>query len=169
MNIQEHKNKIRSLSVCSLPVMLAVAGWSASTSQASGPGDINTAQTHCESVPVAVSAAVKGERYFDVAAQSGADWLCISPDKEYFWVAQGADSSISIYRFTNDAGNFELVERTNGSEFDDLLTDAGAGGIPDLVLSDDGEYLHQVFVETGTVGVYEIENGSLTLVDVLAA
>ena len=120
-------------------------------------------------MPVAVSAAVKGERYFDVAAQSGADWLCISPDKEYFWVAQGADSSISIYRFTNDAGNFELVERTNGSEFDDLLTDAGAGGIPDLVLSDDGEYLHQVFVETGTVGVYEIENGSLTLVDVLAA
>jgi len=165
MNIQEHKNKIRSLSACSIPVMLAVAGWSA----ASGPAVVYTAQTHCESVPVAANGSTQTDNFVHVTVQSNADWLCISPDKDYFWVSRGADASISIYRFTDEAGNFELIEHTDATEFSGLLAGANAEGNIDLELSDDGEYLHQVFAETGVVGVYEIGKGSLSLVEVLVA
>ena len=39
----------------------------------------------------------------------------------------------------------------------------------DLQVSDDGQYLYQAFGETGAVGVYEIDGGSLTLVEVMTA
>ena len=167
MNIQEHKNTVKSLSVCSIPVMLAVAGWSAGSSPSAAP--VTTAQTHCESVPAAAKSTSATERYIDVAAQRNASWFCLSPDKEYFWVAKGADATISIYRFVDDAGNFELVEQTNPADYDDLMVSVTPGESVDLQISDDGEYLHQVFVETGKVGVYEIEDGSLSLVEVLVA
>lgn len=102
--------------------------------------------------------------------QRTACWIVMSPDGEYFWVSNALDSSISTYRFTDSSGNVELVDEVAAFGVQPTSTDpatafATTDGWIDLDISDDGNYIYQLFGLSGAVGVYAVNGGSLTLVD----
>jgi len=102
--------------------------------------------------------------------QRTACWIVMSPDGEYFWVSNALDSSISTYRFTDSSGNVELVEEVAAfgaqpTSSDPATAFATTDGWIDLDISDDGNYIYQLFGLSGAVGVYQVNGGSLTLVD----
>ena len=102
--------------------------------------------------------------------QRTACWIVMSPDGEYFWVSNALDSSISTYRFTDSSGNVELVEEvaafgTQPTSTDPATAFATTDGWIDLDISDDGNFIYQLFGLSGAVGVYAVNGGSLTLVD----
>lgn len=104
--------------------------------------------------------------------QRTACWIVMSPDGEYFWVSNALDASISTYRFTDDSGNVELVEElaaigTQPTSPDPATAFATTDGFIDLDISDDGDYIYQLFGLSGAVGVYAVDGGSLTLVETI--
>ena len=104
-----------------------------------------------------------------VVGQRTACWIVVSPDGEYFWVANALDASISSYRFTDDTGNVELVEElaaigTQPTSPDPAVAFATTDGFIDLDITDDGKYIYQMFGLAGTVGVYAVDGGNLSLV-----
>lgn len=167
MTKQDYKNQILSLSACSIPVMLAVAGWSAATHAADSHG----IQSYSDGAFVRQSTDTEAMAHQGKTVQSDANWICMSPDNQHFWVSKGQDTAISTYRFTDSSGNYELLEEIN--DLDALTVESGfsatAGDWIDLELSDDGQFLYQLFGESGKMGVYEVDGGSLTLVEALSA
>lgn len=102
--------------------------------------------------------------------QRTACWIVMSPDGEYFWVSNALDASISSYRFTDDSGNIELVQElaaigNQPTSPDPAVAFATSDGWIDLDISDDGEYIYQLFGLTGEIGVYAVDGGNLTLVE----
>ena len=100
--------------------------------------------------------------------QRTACWIVVSPDGEFFWASNALDASISSYRFTNDTGNIELIQEL--ATFGNQPTSpdpAVAFGTTDswvnLEVSDDGQYLYQLFGLAGAVGVYDVDGCNLTL------
>lgn len=105
--------------------------------------------------------------------QRTACWIVFSPDGEYFWVSNALDASISSYRFTDASGNVELLEVLAATGVQPTSTDpatafATTDGFIDLDITDDGEYLYQLYGLSGQVGVYAVDGGSLTLVEVVS-
>jgi len=105
--------------------------------------------------------------------QRTACWIVLSPDGEYFWVSNALDASISSYRFTDDSGNIELVQELAAIGNQPTSTDPATAfgttdGWVDLDISDDGSYLYQLFGLSGQVGVYAVDGGNLTLVEVVS-
>lgn len=105
--------------------------------------------------------------------QRTACWIVFSPDGEYFWVSNALDASISSYRFTDASGNIELVEElaaigNQPTSPDPATAFATTDGWIDLDISDDGEYLYQLFGLAGAVGVYRVSGGSLEFVEVVS-
>ena len=104
--------------------------------------------------------------------QRTACWIVMSPDGEYFWVANALDASITSYRFTDDTGNIEIVDElaaigTQPTSPDPAVAFATTDGWIDLDISDDGRYIYQLFGLAGTVGVYAVDEGNLTLVETI--
>ncbi len=104
--------------------------------------------------------------------QRTACWIVLSPDGEYFWVSNALDASISSYRFTDATGNVELVEElaaigVQPTSADPAVAFDTTDGFIDLDVSDDGEYLYQLFGLSGAVGVYAIDGGALTHVETI--
>lgn len=102
--------------------------------------------------------------------QRTACWIVMSPDGEYFWVSNALDASISSYRFTDDTGNIELIEviaaaGVQPTSPDPAVAFATTDGWIDLDISDDGNYIYQLFGLAGAVGVYAVDGGNLTLVE----
>jgi len=102
--------------------------------------------------------------------QRTACWIVLSPDGEYFWVSNAVDASISTYRFTDSSGNVELIDEVAAIGVQPTSTDPAVAfdttdGWIDLDISDDGNYIYQLFGLSGAVGVYEVDGGSLTLVE----
>ncbi len=105
--------------------------------------------------------------------QRTACWIVFSPDGEYFYVSNALDASISSYRFTDASGNIELVEElaaigNQPTSPDPATAFATTDGWVDLDISDDGNYIYQLFGLSGAVGVYAVDGGSLELVEVVA-
>jgi len=94
----------------------------------------------------------------------------MSPDGEFFWVSNALDASISSYRFTDATGNVELVEvlAATGEQptsSDPATAFATTDGFIDLDITDDGDYLYQLYGLAGVIGVYAVDGGNLTLVE----
>jgi len=105
--------------------------------------------------------------------QRTACWIVVSPDGEYFWVSNALDASISTYRFTDSSGNVELVEElaaigNQPTSPDPATAFATTDGWIDLDISDDGNFIYQLFGLSGRVGIYSVDEGSLTLVEVVS-
>ena len=105
--------------------------------------------------------------------QRTACWIVLSPDGEYFWVSNALDASISTYRFTDETGNVELVDElaaigNQPTSPDPAVAFATTDGWVDLDITDDGKYLYQLFGLAGAVGVYEVDEGNLTLVQTVS-
>ena len=80
------------------------------------------------------------------------------------------DAAISSYRFTDDTGNIELVQElaaigNQPTSPDPAVAFATTDGWVDLDITDDGEYLYQLFGLAGAIGVYAVDQGNLTLVE----
>ncbi len=102
--------------------------------------------------------------------QRTACWIVVSPDGEYFWVSNALDASISSYRFTDDTGNVELIEviaaaGNQPTSPDPAVAFTTTDGWVDLDITDDGNYIYQLFGLAGAVGVYAVDGGNLTLVE----
>lgn len=105
--------------------------------------------------------------------QRTACWIVMSPDGEYFWVSNALDASISTYRFTDETGNVELVQElaaigNQPTSPDPAVAFTTTDGWVDLDITDDGQYLYQLFGLAGTVGVYAVDQGNLTLVQTVS-
>ena len=105
--------------------------------------------------------------------QRTACWIVMSPDGEFFWVANALDASISSYRFTDDSGNIELVEElaaigNQPTSPDPAVAFTTTDGWIDLDITADGEYLYQLFGLAGAVGVYAVDGGNLTLLQTVS-
>lgn len=105
--------------------------------------------------------------------QRTACWIVVSPDGEYFWVSNAVDASISTYRFTDASGNVELVDEvaafgTQPTSPDPAVAFDTTDGWIDLDISDDGNYIYQLFGLSGAVGVYAVDGGALTLVETVS-
>ncbi len=105
--------------------------------------------------------------------QRTACWIVMSPDGEYFWVSNAVDASISSYRFTDASGNVELVEEiaavgTQPTSTDPAVAFDTTDGFIDLDITDDGQYLYQLYGLSGVVGVYAVSGGNLTLVETIS-
>ncbi len=101
--------------------------------------------------------------------QRTACWIVMSPDGEYFWVANALDASISTYRFTDATGNVELVQELAATGVQPTSTDPTTAfdttdGFIDLDITDDGDYLYQLYGLSGVIGVFAVDEGNLTLV-----
>ena len=105
--------------------------------------------------------------------QRTACWIVISPDGQYFWVSNALDASISSYQFTDDSGNVELVDvlaatGVQPTSPDPAVAFATTDGWIDLDISDDGQFLYQLFGLSGQVGVYAVDGPNLTLIQTVA-
>ena len=138
---------------------------SVSTYVVGGDGSLSGAQLDF----VAGQTAARGE------GQLTTCWIVMDPDGEFFYVSNAIDATISTFRFTDASGNIELVNEVSASGVGPggNVTDGGAAfavtdGWIDLDITDDGNYLYQLFGLSGAVGVYAVDNGNLTLVEVVS-
>lgn len=104
--------------------------------------------------------------------QRTACWIVVSPDGEYFWVSNALDASISSYRFTDDSGNVELIDvlaatGVQPTSPDPAVAFATTDGWIDLDITDDGAYIYQLFGLSGQIGVYAVDGGNLTEIQIV--
>lgn len=117
----------------------------------------------------------------DIPASSAEDnqrtacWITVSPDSQHFWVSNALDASITSFEFSGDGGQAQRVgDLTFGpnvptSDFGlDTSTTPATGafresdGFIDLDITDDGEYIYQLFGLTGGIGIYSVDGAQLT-------
>lgn len=103
-----------------------------------------------------------GDDLFD--GQRTACWLEFSLDQKTFWVSNALEASISTYSFNE--GWIGLIEEVsasgNGPDPSDPF--GTSDGWIDMWISDDGEYLYQLYGLSGTVGVFKVVGSNLTLI-----
>ena len=137
---------------------------SLSTYLVGGDGSLTGAQLDL----IAGQSATRGE------GQITTCWIVLDPDGEYFYVSNAIDATISTFRFTDASGNIELVNEVAASGTPGgTITDGGLAfsqtdGWIDLDITDDGDYLYQLFGLSGAVGVFAVEDGNLSLVEVVS-
>jgi 6-phosphogluconolactonase (cycloisomerase 2 family) len=123
----------------------------------------------------------------DVPASSPEDnqrtacWIAVSPDSQNFWVSNALDASITSFQFSGEAneGEIEMVgdltfgPNTPTSDFGlDLSTTPPTGafresdGFIDLDITDDGQFIYQLFGLTGSIGIYQVNGSELTEVGI---
>ncbi|MEM7411432.1 MAG: beta-propeller fold lactonase family protein [Myxococcota bacterium] len=88
-------------------------------------------------------------------------WIEFSDDENTFWVSNALDATISSFSF--DQGRIALIDdvAAAGTPPDNSSPAAAFGstdGFIDLWISDDGEYVYQLFGLSGTIGVYKVES-----------
>jgi len=96
-------------------------------------------------------------------------WLDFS-DENTFFVSNAIEAGLAAYSF-ND-GNIELINQVaaqgtgaTGNTTDPAAAFSTTEGWIDMWISDDGQYLYQLYGLGGVVGVYSIDGTSLTLVE----
>ena len=95
-------------------------------------------------------------------------WLDFTADGNTFFVSNAIEAGLASFSFSN--GAVELIDQTaaqgTGTGGADNGPDAFASteGWIDLWISDDGEYLYQLFGLDGTIGIYRINGQSLEFV-----
>ena len=91
-------------------------------------------------------------------------WIEFSANGELFWVSNALEATLSSYSF--DRGEIELVNEIEAQGVPAADDDpfGTTDGWIDLWLSEDGRYLYQLFGLDGTIGVFKVDGGSLTLI-----
>lgn len=95
-------------------------------------------------------------------------WLDFTADGNTFFVSNAIEAGLASYSFSN--GAVQLLDQTaaqgTGTGGADNGPDAFANteGWIDLWITDDGEYLYQLFGLDGTIGIYRINGQSLEFV-----
>jgi len=118
-------------------------------------------------VPVALDVIPDNRSVTD--GERTACWLTFSANREYFWVSNALDASISTYSF--DAGNVSVVEEIAiqgiGAESPEPQVAFGeTQGWIDLDTDENGDYVYQLYGLEGTIGVFAVgDGGSLSLVE----
>ncbi len=84
-------------------------------------------------------------------------WIEFSRDEKTIWVSNALESMLSSFSFSK--GEIELINRveaagTPPSDDDPFGT---TDGWIDLWISDDGEYVYQLYGLSGTIGVFKVE------------
>jgi hypothetical protein len=184
MALYERKFPVLALSACSIPVMLAFAGHGVRSTGLQSPAvtgesaifnleaeprkrpsiDTRLEKTNCT-----------GEEVEELVSLSDAapPWMCMSLDGQHFWVAKGA--SISTYNFTHPSDtqeDYELAAEVSAVQSGGSSapgTDENFDNYVSLQLSDDGQWLYQLFEQTGAMAVYEVNGGELTQIEWLTA
>lgn len=106
-----------------------------------------------------------GDSFTD--GQRTACWIDFSPDGTTFYVSNALDATISSYTL-NDDGTLTLIEEVAAAGQGPLGTTpqeafASTDGFIDLSISQDGNFLYQLYGLDGTVGVYQIDASNATL------
>ena len=98
-------------------------------------------------------------------------WLDFS-DENTFFVSNAIEAGLASYSF-ND-GQIELLDQVaaqgigaTGNTTDPAAAFGTTEGWIDMWISDDGQFLYQLFGLTGSIGVYEINGTTLTFVEVI--
>ncbi len=96
-------------------------------------------------------------------------WIEFSHDESIFWVSNALESTLSTYSFAD--GKIELLERTAaaGSAPSNENPFGTSDGWIDLWVSDDGEYLYQLFGLGGTIGVFKVNDDGLEQIQAVSA
>lgn len=95
-------------------------------------------------------------------------WLDFTADGNYFFVSNAIEAGLASYSFNN--GVVQLLDQTaaqgQGTGGADNGPDAFAvtEGWIDMWITDDGEYLYQLFGLDGTIGIYRVNGQSLEFV-----
>jgi len=137
---------------------------SLSTYQVGGDGSLTGAQLDL----FAGQSSTRGE------GQITTCWIVLDPDGEHFYVSNAIDATISTFRFTDASGNIELINEVAasgtgpGTITDGALAFSNTDGWIDLDITDDGDFLYQLFGLSGAVGVYAVNDGNLSLVEVVS-
>ena len=96
-------------------------------------------------------------------------WLAFSADQGTFWVSNAIEASLSAYSFGAD-GSIQLengvaAQGNPAVDPDPAIAFGETDGWIDLDVSDDGQFLYQLYGLAGTVGVFRIEADGLVLVE----
>jgi len=188
MSKNNHKIPVLTLSACSIPVMLAFAGYGnrhagVQTPTVSGDVQVSRADTshnyssNNKTIVADASCVGSSGKQSVQTYQADASWMCTAPDQNHFWVSNGRDTAISTYRFTDPVDDssedsFELVTVHNSIGKSSAIVGESTSeedNWVDLDLSEDGQWLYQIFGGSGAVAVYEVEGHKLTLVELLSA
>ena len=101
--------------------------------------------------------------------QRTACWIAFSNDQRYFWVSNALEATLSTYTFApnGDIAVDTEVEVAGNPPASTVPAEAFANsdGWIDLDVSEDGGYLYQLYGLAGTVGVFRIDGGRLSLVE----
>jgi len=97
-------------------------------------------------------------------------WLDFNEDESAFFVSNAIEAGLAVYSFDN--GQIELLNQTaaqgigaTGNTTDPAAAFGTTQGWIDLWISDDGEFLYQLYGLSGTIGVFRINGTSLELVE----
>jgi len=184
MSKQSLKLPALALSACSIPVMLAFAGTGTRSTSVQAPSvateDVSFANDQSCFNPDSLVSTVPVSDSRDLLSTNDynpASWMCMSPDGDHFWVANREDASIATYRFVDlntrtEQLSYELVATLDEIGSQSLSSNgvsAQSDDWVDLQLSEDGQWLYQLFEQSGTMAVYEVEGHKLELVETLTA
>ena len=95
-------------------------------------------------------------------------WLDFTLDGSTFFVSNAIEAGLASYSFS--AGNVALINQTaaSGTGVGDATTGAEGFAVTegwiDMWISDDGEFLYQLYGLDGTIGIYRITGDSLEFV-----
>jgi len=150
--------------------------------------DDGTGRNDGRNLPSAIGFQIVGDNYVVVtearefqpdgtppafsALQDGsvACWLDFTEDGNAFFVSNAIEAGLASYSFNN--GVVQLLDQTaaqgvgaTGNTTDPAAAFGTTQGWIDMWISDDGEFLYQLHGLAGTIGVYQIDGTSLTLVE----
>ncbi len=129
-------------------------------------GSVSTWQIQSDGSLTAISLDVaSGDR----AMESGrtACWLDFTNDGNTFFVSNAIEAGIASYSFDSGTGEVALLNETaalgngTGGAPDGPTAFANTEGWIDLWITDDGNFLYQLFGLDGTIGIYRINGTTL--------
>ncbi len=95
-------------------------------------------------------------------------WLDFTADGNTFFVSNAIEAGLASYSFNN--GTVTLIDQTaavgtgTGDTQDGATAFANTDGWIDMWISDDGQYLYQLYGLDGTIGIYRVNGQSLEFI-----
>ena len=137
------------------PAFPALQDGSVSTWQIQGDGSLN---------PISLDVA-SGENNTGRTAC----WLDFTLDGQYFFVSNAIEAGLAAYSFNN--GVVELLDQTaaqgigaTGNTTDPAAAFGTTQGWIDMWISDDGQYLYQLYGLDGTIGIFRVNGRELQFI-----
>jgi len=96
-------------------------------------------------------------------------WLDFSADGNTFFVSNAIEAGLASYSFNN--GVVALIDQTaaqgtgaTGNTTDPASAFETTEGWIDMWISDDGQYLYQLYGLSGTIGIYRVDGDNLQFI-----